>query len=200
MPTVTDTLPGIPGARASSINPGQSGWRLLHLVDGSVMAAFYGTPATASGTGGAAGWQFGTIGEPAQDVVSYTWLGSTIKDIGRSPNTFSKAISGLNKNVQAALIGALDSGGLKNGQPVMYGPNGQTKKGTQAGNTPPKTGDVVAVSPSLPDPAPTGISLPSVSSLFGVFASMGFWKGIGLVLAGAAILIFAAIEFKNMAV
>ena len=186
MATVTDTLPGIPGAPTSAVNPGQSGWRLLHFVDGSVGVAQYRQ---------GHGWDWGTLGEPAQNVTSYQWLGTTIASIGKSPGTFTNAISHLSKNVQAALIGALDSGGLKNGQPVMYSHNGVPASGVPA-----KSGDVLAVSPSLPDPAPTGISLPSVGSIFGVFTSLGFWKGIGLVLAGAAIIVFAAIEFKNMAV
>jgi hypothetical protein len=37
------------------------------------------------------------------------------------------------------------------------------------------------------------------NTLTNIFGNLDTWKGIGLVVAGAAILIFAAIEFKNLA-
>jgi hypothetical protein len=46
-----------------------------------------------------------------------------------------------------------------------------------------------------------GVAAAAASSLSGDFAFLGsaaFWKGIGLVLAGGLIIIFAALEFKNM--
>lgn len=72
------------------------------------------------------------------------------------------------------------------GQAIIVDPGikpGQSPKGFTSGN----------------EADSAGINLPSVGSIFGVFATAGFWKGIGLVLAGAAILIFAGLEFKKMA-
>jgi hypothetical protein len=41
----------------------------------------------------------------------------------------------------------------------------------------------------------SGLSIPSP---FAVFGNMSFWKGIGLVLAGALILVFAALELRKL--
>jgi hypothetical protein len=161
----------------------------LHLADGSVAVAQYNRDT---------GWNWGTIGEPAQDVVSYTFLGKSISAIESNANRFSSIVSKLGSTkLTNALIGALDSGGLNSGQPVMYSANGTASSGTA-----PPGSDVTPVNnvANALGNAAGNISLPSVGGIFGVFASLGFWKGIGLVLAGAAILVFAAIEFKNIAV
>ena len=108
-----------------------------------------------------------------------TGLAGAIGDIGGSASQ------------QSTLVGELDNGASIGGAKswLFVGPN------NSASSDAPVTSNSEAVAANvIPSP-----SLPSVSIL-GVLGNISLWKGLGLVIAGFAILIFAGIEFKNMAI
>ncbi len=106
---------------------------------------------------------------------------------------------------QASLIAELDSGAALNGaKRFLYvgpssTPGGKGANGVSS-DAPTKIGSE-AVGTSV-IPGTTGIvnalSNISAGSFLGVLANLGFWKGIGLVLAGVLILVFAALELRKL--
>ena len=96
---------------------------------------------------------------------------------------------------------ALDDAEMQaNGLLVAISPTGNENQpgqaSTIAGAAPTQSagGDVQGVGVTA-----QSVGLPSVGSIFGFLATLGFWKGIGLVLAGVLIIIFAALELRKLA-
>lgn len=65
-------------------------------------------------------------------------------------------------------------------------------EGGAAGGAASKAGSIVKG-------AAAGVAAVTAADKFAVFTSLTFWKGLGLILAGAAVLVFAALEFRRMA-
>lgn len=202
MPTATTgsggSNPGSSGAAGAGLGaglggstigeaPAQKGWHLVHFLNGDVGLLQW--------TGN--GWDFGGLPVPSSPAVRSTFLGSNLHDVTHNPSRWNAAITTVSSTLQKTLISAIDHGvfGLQ-GKPVLFDKNANPI-GAQSGQTGSEATPINQIpSPIDPSAGNSHLNIPSLSNLFG---SIGLWKGIGLILAGAAILVFAAIEFKNMA-
>jgi hypothetical protein len=92
------------------------------------------------------------------------------------------------------LIGQLDAGAvLHDPSFVEVGPTaGSTGQVPVKSDAPTGIGSEAVSSPIIPSPNIGGVSI------VGVLGNLDFWKGIGLVLAGAAILIIAGLELRSL--
>lgn len=164
--------------------PTKTGWHLVGFQNGD----------TAIVRWNGHNWVWGSLTAPDSPVSGFTYLGSTVEDV-LSSGRFSQALDGLPTKISTELISAADHGlfGLK-GQPVLFDSNANPvgNSGTTGSEANP-----VNVIPSPIDPN-VGNSNLSLGSIFGFLGSVQFWKGIGLVLAGAGVLIFAALEFRKL--
>ena len=115
-------------------------------------------------------------------------------DVGSG--TFGTALSDalgwlkVNANQSATIIQSVDAGAImQGGNYVAVGTD------QQPGQTLPNQGQ----SSSGSEATSAGINLPGVNlpSLTGLFGNLSLWKGVGLVLAGVLILVFAALELKK---
>ena len=140
-------------------------------------------------------WSWGGLKPPSSPITGITWLGSTVQGILDLFPHLSAGFPGIVDNTIAA---SLDHGNLMRGQPLLiFGklPGSKQQPGQGSEAVP------VNVIPSPIDPsAGTGghISVPSLSSIFGFLGQLSFWKGIGLVIAGGGILVFAALELRKI--
>ncbi len=188
----TVTLPGgtfeVNASTNAFIDASKAGWHLLTFENGDVAAVQY-NPVSGQ-------FVWGSLTQPTSPIVSVSWLGANVSDIATHISTWWDAAM---KNVPGgqetaiALIASLDNGSLMQGQPVLY----STAPGAPTSTNP--SGGTVTGTTNVPGSEATsaGINIPGVSSIFGVFASMGFWKGLGLILAGVLIVVFAALELKR---
>jgi hypothetical protein len=178
----TVTLPGgtfeVNASTNAFIDASKAGWHLLTFENGDVAAVRY-NPVNGQ-------FVWGSLTQPTSPIVSVSWLGANVSDIATHISTWwdaaMKTVPG-GSQTAIALIASLDNGSLMQGQPVLYSTSGDTVTGTT--NVPGS------------EATSAGINIPGVSSIFGVFASMGFWKGLGLILAGVLIIVFAALELKR---
>jgi hypothetical protein len=167
----------------SFIADAKAGWHLLTFENGDVAVARFDPQ---SGE-----FVWGGLTAPGSPIVSVSWLGSTVTDIASHISTWwDSAIAnvpgGAGSQTAIALVSSLDNGTLSQGQPVIYNTSGTTVTGTtnQAGSE--ATATTIIPSPS--------ISTPGILTALG---SLSFWKGIGLVLAGVLILVFAGLELRS---
>lgn len=100
---------------------------------------------------------------------------------------------GMPASYDPALIAQLDAGSVLHGSGTNYVEIGVDKQGQPSPHA--NTGTTIG---SEAVDAGINVPTPKLPNIFGVFATLGFWKGIGLVLAGAAIIVFAALEFRKM--
>lgn len=98
---------------------------------------------------------------------------------------------GITTSLWTQLVGQLDSGAVEhNPSFVQVGPNGPSaSKGAST-----KIGSSAIPSNIIPTPS---LGLPT-GDILGILGNLQTWKGLGLVLAGAAILIFAAVEILKL--
>lgn len=167
--------------------PSLTGWHLLTFQNGDTAVARWN----------GSNFVWGSLTAPASPITGITYLGKTISDV-TSGNSIGlgAALAGLPSQLSTAITTAFDAGNLgTKGQPALWNSAGQP-----LGNTSVINSEAVPVN-VIPSPIPptAGNSNLGVSNPFALFTSSSFWKGIGLVLAGAVILIFAAIEFGHMA-
>jgi hypothetical protein len=159
--------------------PRLAGWHLVTFENGTVALVRW-----ANGK-----WAWGSTKHPATStIVSYSYLGGrTINDVLNHAGDWEHALSSLPPKQQLKLIELIDHGvtGLK-GQPAVVSTTGST--GQSVGGSEAVSANVIP-SPSISNP---------LGSIFGIFTTLAFWKGIGLVLAGAAVIVFAALEFRKM--
>lgn len=139
------------------------------------------------------------------NLTHYANLGS---DINKAGAELGKALTelGATSSQVATVIQSIDVGAIEQGKGFVEVPRFQ-----QPGETLPSMGQAPSSSSAvptniLPSPIPPSVgnqgggvlgSLGSIFSGLAVFGDLGFWKGIGLVLAGAGLLIFAALEIKG---
>lgn len=167
--------------------PTLHGWHLVQFFNGDVaLVRWTGTH-----------WAWGSLKHPSPStIMSYTYLGPNIHDVGNNVTRFDNALKGLPARQAGELMALMDVGvtGQK-GQPALVKPSGRTSKGALATG-----GDAVPM--GLGTDTSTSQQVNKLTggllSGFSFLTSLSFWKGIGLVLAGAAILVFAALEFKGM--
>lgn len=168
-----------------------SGVYLVVFADGTVgVVRWNGGP---DGTG----WEWGSL-HPPGDVQAAFWLGPTFQDLSNLSGAFIKSLenkANLTIGQYRTLVHFFDSSqNTQQGTP-NYGHPILIPSGIKPGQNAPgfkKSGD------ATPTNIVPNLSLPSLPNIFGVFATLDFWKGLGLVLAGAAIIVFAALEFKKM--
>jgi hypothetical protein len=176
--------------------PQKDGWHFLTFQDGSLAIVNFENGV----------FKWGNVKEPSSQIVGSTYLGSTIDDITSSVGTansqWSKALQGLPSKTVALLIGQLDTGQLEQGHPVVVDPSGTDLGGGTAQQAGGAIHSGAQETTGIPGANAAGSAVSkavgSLTSPFGLFTSSGFWKGIGLVLAGGLILIFAALEFYRM--
>jgi hypothetical protein len=175
--------------------PTKTGWHLVTFLNGDYGAAQWN----------GSKWNWGSLTPPNSPITGFTWIGNTIQDVNSRTTSsgtslFAHALAGLYNNgfttAVRNLTAALDHGnfGLQ-GQPVLWNKGGQAVGNTNI------SGSEATPTNIIPSPIPAtagNSSLTGLLSAFGVFTTLGFWKGIGLVLAGAAILVFAALEFRKI--
>lgn len=142
-------------------------------------------------------WAWGSLRHPKADtIVSYFYLGPNIHDVGNNPTRFDNALKGLPAKQAGELMALMDVGvtGQK-GQPALITRTGKGNKGAFATG-----GDAVPMGLGANTSTSQQVNklTGGLLSGFSFLTSLSFWKGIGLVLAGAAILVFAALEFKGM--
>ena len=190
----TVALPGgtfeVNASTNAFIGASKAGWHLLTFENGDVAAVRY-NPVNGQ-------FVWGSLTQPTSPIVSVSWLGANVSDIATHISTWWDAAmktvpGGQGSQTAIALIASLDNGSLMQGHPVLYStaPGAPTSTNT--------SGDTVTGTTNVPGSEATsaGINIPGVSSIFGVFASVGFWKGLGLILAGVLIIVFAALELKR---
>jgi hypothetical protein len=100
------------------------------------------------------------------------------------------------------LIGATPTTNRPSATNIEFTPSANPSEPASSTNQPTVTatdssGNPVSTAPSG-DVQSVGASTPA-ASLFGFLASLGFWKGIGLVLAGVLIIVFGALELRKLA-
>lgn len=99
----------------------------------------------------------------------------------------------------AALITQLDAGAiLRNPSYIEF--SGKGSRPTVHSDKSTKVGSEAVPTNVLPSPIPPDVGnshLGGLGSIFGFLGSLQFWKGIGLVLGGVLILIFAALELRG---
>jgi hypothetical protein len=167
------------------VNNPVAGWHLLTFADG--------TNAVARWNAATNQWVWGSLTAPNSAITGVYWLGSDVTDIASHVSTWwDAALTHVSPDVGIALIASLDNGSLSQGQPVIY----NTSSSGQITNTTNTPGSEATSSPIIPEPS---ISTPSIFSSLAVFGSLGFWKGIGLVLAGVLILVFGGLELRRLA-
>lgn len=159
-------------------------------------------------TNGAVGLQ---AAKPAGNALKSVFIGSA-DTLNELVTNFSTAISnaigsiGATPKQQATLIAELDSGAAINGaKRWLYVGNATPSGGTPGqlpvtSDAPTKIGSE-AVGTSV-IPGTTGIvnAISNISppNILGVLGNLGLWKGIGLVLAGVLILVFAGLELRKL--
>lgn len=177
-------VPGRGHVTSAVTPPRLHGWHLVQFFNGDVALVRW-----ANGR-----WHWGSVKHPpANTIMSYKYLGPNIQDIGNNPTRLDNALRGLPARQAGELMALFDIGKTgQQGQPGLVTPTGKTNKG--ATNT---GGDAQPM--GLGPNESTKQQVTGLLSPFSFITSLSFWKGIGLVLAGAAILVFAALEFKGMA-
>lgn len=185
---ITNTL--FYSGNKGEVNPSQDGWHLLTFTNGDTAIVQFEN----------GNWKWGNVSAPAADVTSLTFLGTTYDDIASNWAGWGKAMKAVTANisnsaqVERSLIAEVDHGQTVLGHPVLINGSAIPAGGTSSQTGGASGGDATPVDPGTPA-EPT---LPSIGSLFGVFANQDFWKGIGLSIAGALILIFAGLEFYKL--
>lgn len=164
------------------------GWHLISYANGDAAVVRW--------TG--SNWAWGSLAAPLSAVDSVTYLGASIADFTQTTagiGRWTSALANLPGQLDAALTAEIDSGvlGLQ-GQPVLLDSSGRPAGGSDGAIG--SEADPVNIIPS-PIPATAGNSHLSVPSLTSLFGNLSLWKGVGLVLAGAGLLIFAAMQLKN---
>lgn len=193
MPANTATVQNSPAVKAGLVPPVSDNltnwWYAYNTNDGS-----YGIARSTAVPGNAVNGIF--IGEAKNLIDLATHDAGKISDALRNMGTPAK--------LQSALIAQLDTGAILHNPSFIQA--GKPAKGDTSGQ-PSVTSDKptaigssavpVNVVPSPIDPSVGNSnllsSLSGISSFFSLIGSLQFWKGIGLVLAGALILIFAGV-------
>lgn len=164
------------------------GWHLITYANGDTAVVRW--------TG--SDWAWGSLAAPLSAVDSVTYLGASIADFTQNTagiRRWVNAIGQLPADVQTAMMKEIDVGvlGLQ-GQPVLVDATGAPTGGSSGSVGSEATPVNIIPSPIPPTAGNSHLSVPSLTSLFG---NLSLWKGIGLVLAGAGLLIFAALQLKN---
>lgn len=148
---------------------------------------------------GAIGLQKGAA--PPSNSVGAEWVGAadTLSELVTKHSTSVAAdirfIGGDAKQV-ASLITQLDAGSILNGSKSYVYVGSKADKYSVSSDVSTKVGSEAVGTSLIPGTSGIVNSLSNIS-LSSLFGSMSFWKGIGLVLAGAAVLIFAALQLKG---
>jgi hypothetical protein len=179
MPLAGGTSSPAPGVTLANDVPSKSGWHLLQFIDGTVAVVRYDNGA----------WQWGSQVAPTSNVLSMNWVGGNVTQLSEDLPKFADSIvQNSSFDTWSTLLSSIDHGFLSLGQPIVVDAAGKVPS---SGNSPTSQQGSEAV--------PSGVNIPGVSSIFSVFASLGFWKGIGLVLAGVLIIVFGALELRKLA-
>lgn len=166
--------------------PTKTGWHVLTFANGS-----YGV---VRWTGRA--WDWGSLSQPNSNITSIAWVGNSVQGLNSGPQLSSVLTKLYNSGFAGALrniIASLDHGSLGQGQPVLW-----TRGGNPVGSTS-IAGNEADPTNIIPSPIPPQTGNSSLTGFLSMLTSLSFWKGIGLVLAGAGIVIFAALEFRKIA-
>lgn len=165
------------------LNNPVAGWHLVTFANGAIAALRWNSATNE--------WVWGSQTAPDSDITGVYWLGATIDAIGSDTATLWQALNHVSPAAALAVVASLDNGTLSLGQPVLW----QTDKTGAVTGTSNVPGN--EANPTNIVPSPT-ISTPSIFSSLAVFGTLAFWKGIGLVLAGVLVLVFAGLELRRL--
>lgn len=118
---------------------------------------------------------------PTNGQASYVWLG---KDLTAISTNLGKALAqiGADPKQTAAIVSEVDAGAVKNGNPVVVGPGGQSVKTAPGGSTK-LTGDATPGGLNVPNP------LDAISGIVDFLTDPQTWIRFGEMLLGGLLLL-----------
>lgn len=170
---------------SSQWTPTHSGYQMVRYVDGSVALVAYDVEK---------GWEWGNTTPPSSQVIDVQNLG---EHPFSDPKAWAAALAGLPDQVKLAFTRIASEGGIQNAQgAILVKYNTGTKQATiTSSNKDATVGQDTQNAGATPGSVTGGLHIGDPLSFF---TSSEFWKGLGLIIAGGLILIFAALEFLKM--
>jgi hypothetical protein len=203
------TTGGGTGTTPYTANPfgGSNGWYVLSFIDGAIALVYLknhvwqweGGPPTGNGEFSAK--YIGALStDPTADMQAGLQTSSVPRWFIDRMNAAIRAAGATGKQ-QATYMSLIDHG---IGTSAVIAPNGSvtagaTKTGSGAIPASSLSGASNATRTAITSAANTvSGAFSGAFSFLGFLGSLSFWKGLGLIIGGAAILVFAALEFRKL--